>query len=161
MPFEKSGKDNDKKLPPWMKEGSPKEEKMDSKQAKKFADGGDVKLANDEGDTTEELKKKGKTWNSLTSQTEAERWGRQAGAEDYPRERRTQESLGQPAKALRKGSTWVKEQYGDARDSTRGLLTGDPEHGEFRKGQQAIRKRELGYAGGGMVRRGYGKARGG
>ena len=119
---------------------------------KKRFKGGGRALATDDGETVAELAKKNKTWNKLTSQTEAERWGRQAGAEDYPREKRTQESLGQPAKALRKAGVWLREQYGDARDSTRGMLTGNPEDGEFRKGQQAVRKRELGYKKGGSVK---------
>ena len=94
---------------------------------------------------------KGGDWKALSNQTEAERWGRQVGEKKYSKEKRVQKSLGQPARAIRKGTTWVKEQYGDARDSVKGLLTGDPEHGEFRKGQQARRRKHLGYKAGGYV----------
>jgi len=79
------------------------------------------------------------------------RWGREVGEERYPREKRAQESLGQPARAIRKGTTYIKEQYGDARDSFKGMVTGDPSHGEFRKGEQESRKKHLGYRKGGYV----------
>ena len=86
-----------------------------------------------------------------SSMTGAEASGRETGTEDYKRIKRVQDAAVQPLRAIRKATDYIGEKYGDLRDSTRSVLSGDPEDAEFRKGQRAVRKDMLGYKKGGKV----------
>ena len=83
--------------------------------------------------------------------TGAEASGRETGTKDYSRIKRVQDAAVQPLRAIRKATDYIGEKYGDLRDSTRSVLSGDPEDAEFRKGQRAVRKDTLGYKKGGKV----------
>ena len=83
--------------------------------------------------------------------TDAEVSGRKAGMEDYPRIKRVQDAAVQPLRAIRQATDYIGEKYGDLRDSTRSVLSGDPDDEEFRKGQRDVRNNILGYKKGGKV----------
>ena len=116
------------------------------KKSKHYGAGGDYGLFEDSGKPFSYTSSKG----SRMSGDEAS--GRETGTEDYHRIKRVQDAAVQPLRAIRKATDYIGEKYGDLRDSTRSVLSGDPEAAEFRKGQRAVRKDVLGYKKGGSVK---------
>ena len=114
-------------------------------------------LADEEGNTIDELNKKNRSWKSLRSMSNPERMGRQAGAEEYPQKARRMGSISNPiVSGVNKGAAYLGEKYGDLRDDVRTALF-DDDSAEFRKGQRAVREKYYGYKKGGMHRMPGGK----